>query len=361
MTAAQFNFSAGPSTLPTSVLEEIRDELVDYQCTGMSLIEMSHRGSHYTAVHTEATSLAREVFSAPDDFDVLLLQGGATLQFSMVPMNLLGVGMRGGYVVSGSWGKKALADGRMYGDVYPAWDGEVDGFKHMPRSGEIDLQPDTRYLHITSNETIGGIQMYEWPDLGVPLVADMSSDYMSRSIPWEWFDVVYGGAQKNLGPSGVTIVFVRKSALETTNRKLGAYLRYDVHAAGDSLYNTPPVFSIWMVGKVLRWLSAQGGVGAMELASDRKSRILYDAIAASEGFYRSPVESENRSQMNVVFRLPTEDFEAEFIATSADAGLVGLKGHRSVGGCRASIYNAMPIEGVKTLAEFMAQFQADRT
>lgn len=359
MTAGVFNFSAGPSTLPTSVLEEARDELVDYQGTGMSLIEMSHRGPHYTAVHSEATSLAREVLAAPDDFEVLFLQGGATLQFSMVAMNLLGGGKRGGYVVSGSWAKKALADARLYGDAYAAWDGAADGLRRMPRPEEIEVRPETRYLHVTSNETIDGTQMFAWPDLDVPLVADMSSDYMSRPIPWDRFDVVYGGAQKNLGPSGVTIVFVRKSVLETTNRELGAYLRYDVHADGDSLYNTPPVFAIWIVGKVLRWVTRQGGVSAMEAAAREKSGVLYDAIAASEGFYRSPVESESRSLMNVVFRLPTEDLEAEFVAAASAAGLVGLKGHRSVGGCRASLYNALPVQGAEVLAGFMAQFQAD--
>ncbi len=361
MNTRAINFSAGPSTLPVSVLEEARDELVDYQGTGMSLIEMSHRGPHYSAVHAEATALARDIFAAPDEFEVIFLQGGATLQFSMVPMNLLDVGVRGGYVVSGSWAKKAIADARLYGDAYTAWDGAADGFVRMPRAEEIEIQPDTRYLHVTSNETIGGIQMFEWPDLGVPLVADMSSDYMSRPIPWDRFDLIYGGAQKNLGPSGVTIVFVRKSVLETTNRDLGAYLRYDIHAGGDSLYNTPPVFSIWMVGKVLRWVAERGGLAAMEAAARHKSGILYEAMSASGGFYRSPVDPGSRSLMNVVFRLPTEELEAEFIAASSAAGLVGLKGHRSVGGCRASLYNAMKVDGVESLAGLMAQFQADHT
>ena len=354
------NFSAGPSTLPASVMEEARDQLVDYRGTGMSLIEMSHRGPYYTEVHTETTSLAREVFDTPDDFEVLFIQGGATLQFSMVPMNLLGDGRPAGYVISGSWAKKAFSDARIYGKAYKAWDGAAEGFRRMPRSEDLQLQPGSRYLHVTSNETIGGIQMFAWPDVGVPLVADMSSDFMSRSIPWNLFDLVYGGAQKNLGPPGVTIVFVRRSVLETTNRDLGAYLRYDVHADEDSLYNTPPVFSIWMVGKVLKWVVARGGVAAMEAAAHTKSEVLYGAIAASDDFYRSPVEPESRSLMNVVFHLPTEDLEAEFIAAATDAGLVGLKGHRSVGGCRASLYNAMPLDGVEALVRFMARFKADR-
>jgi phosphoserine aminotransferase len=354
------NFSAGPSTLPLEVLEEAQAEFLEYHGTGMSLIEMSHRGPQYTAVQDEAAALAREVFGAPDDFSVLFIQGGATLQFSMVPMNLLGAGRSGGYVVSGSWAKKAIADARLYGDAYAAWDGADEGFVRMPRPAEIEVRPDTRYLHVTSNETIGGIQMFTWPDPGVPLVADMSSDYFSRPIPWERFDLVYGGAQKNLGPAGVSLVFIRESALAETSRDLGAYLRYDIHHDGGSMYNTPPVFAIWMVGKVLRWVSARGGLGAMETAARKKSAGLYDAIAASGGYYRSPVDEDSRSMMNVVFRLPSEDLEAEFVAGAAAAGMVGLKGHRSVGGCRASLYNAMPLSGVETLAGFMAEFQADR-
>ena len=353
------NFSAGPSTLPRSVLEEARDELVDYGSTGMSLVEMSHRGPEYSAVHDEAITLARSVFEVPADFSVLFLQGGATLQFSMVPMNFLSAGKAGGYVVSGSWAKKAIADGRLYGDAYAAWDGAEAQYCRMPRPEEIELREGTRYLHVTSNETIGGIQMFDWPALGVPLVADMSSDYSSRPIPWECFDLVYGGAQKNLGPAGVTIVFLRQSALETTNRELGAYLRYDFHHDGDSLANTPPVFAIWVVGKVLRWVEAQGGLGAMQAASHKKAGMLYEAIDESGGFYRSPVEPESRSLMNVVFRLPTEELEGRFLAAAAAAGLVGLKGHRSVGGCRASIYNAMTVEGVGALTDFMAQFRGD--
>ncbi|MCY4085388.1 MAG: 3-phosphoserine/phosphohydroxythreonine transaminase [Actinomycetia bacterium] len=352
------NFSAGPAMLPRSVLEQARDELVDYGGAGMSLVEMSHRGPEYPAVHEQAVALARRVFEVPADFSVLFLQGGATLQFSMVPMNLLCPGKAGGYVVSGAWAKKAIADGRLYGDAYAAWDGAGVHYCRMPRPEEIELREGTRYLHVTSNETIGGIQMFGWPALGVPLVGDMSSDYLSRPIPWEHFDVVYGGAQKNLGPAGVTLVFLRQAILESTNRGLGAYLRYGYHDDGNSLANTPPVFAIWLVGKVLCWVEKQGGLGAMEAASRRRAGILYAAIDASGDFYRSPVEPTSRSLMNVVFRLPTDDLEERFLAEAAAAGLVGLKGHRSVGGCRASIYNAMSVEGVEALAGFMAQFRA---
>ena len=355
-----FNFSAGPSALPRSIIEEARDQLVDYAGTDMSLIEMSHRGAEYSEVHDEAVSLARTVFGVPDDFSVLFLQGGATLQFSMVPMNLLQDGASGAYVLSGAWGKKAYADAPHYGDAYVAWDGESAGYARMPRPAELELKEGTRYLHVTSNETIHGIQMVEWPDLGVPLVADMSSDMISRAIPWERFDLVYGGAQKNLGPAGAAIVFVRDMALESQNRDLGMYLRYDVHARGNSLYNTPPMFVIWMIGKMLRWVRDQGGLDAMEAAAQSKAAALYGAIDASEGFYTSPVEPGSRSLMNVVFRLQSDELTGAFLEASAAAGLVGLKGHRDVGGVRASIYNAVSTEAVSALADFMVEFKAER-
>jgi len=358
MTDRVFNFSAGPSTLPREVLEEAARELPDYSATGMSLVEMSHRGPHYSAVHAEATGLVRSVLGVPDDFDIMWLQGGATLQFSMVPMNLLGPDDRAGYVVSGSWGKKALGDAATRGG-YAAWDGADSGFTRLPASDELSLESGTRYLHVTSNETIGGIQMFDWPDVGVPLVADMSSDYAMRPVPWERFDLVYGGAQKNLGPAGVTIVIARKSVVAESDRGQGAYLRYDIHADKDSMYNTPPVFAIWMVGKVLRWVADRGGVEAMEKAARQRAAVLYDAIDSAGGFYRSPVEEASRSLMNVVFRLPSEELEGAFIAEAADRGMSGLKGHRSVGGCRASIYNAMPLDGVESLASFMSEFKAE--
>jgi phosphoserine aminotransferase len=356
---AVFNFSAGPSTLPSTALQEAQEELVEYAGSGMSLIEMSHRGPEYTQVHEDAIALARTVFRVPDDFAVLFLQGGATLQFSMVPMNLLGAGHSSGYVMSGAWAKKALADARLYGDAYVAWDGSASSFDHMPDPREISLQAGTRYLHVTSNETIDGIQMFDWPDVGVPLVGDMSSDVMSRPIPWQLFDLVYAGAQKNLGPAGASIVFVRDSALESTNRDIGAYLRYDLHRDGNSLFNTPPVFSVWLIGKVLKLLADQGGLDAVEAAGREKAALLYEAIDRSSGFYASPVQIESRSLMNVVFRLSSEELEAKFLDVCADAELRGLKGHRSVGGVRASIYNAMPLAGVEALVSVMSQFRAE--
>lgn len=350
------NFSAGPSTLPIEVLKEAQREFVDYQGSGMALIEMSHRGKHYDAVHAEALQLAADVYGAPDVFTVLFVQGGATLQFTMVPANLLGGQAKGAYVNSGSWASKALQDARHYGDAYAAWNGEPHGYDRMPSAGEIELRPGTRYLHLTSNETIEGVRFADWPDVDVPLVADMSSDYMSRPIPWERFDLVYGGVQKNLGPAGMAVVFLRTSILEEANRNLGAYLRYTIHADKDSLYNTPPVFTIWMTGKVLRWIRDQGGLEAVQAASHRKAAAIYDVIDTDD-FYRCPVQQEYRSLTNVVFRLPSEELEATFVNEASAEGMVGLKGHRSVGGCRASLYHAMGEGGARSLAEFMSSFR----
>jgi len=361
MTNRVHNFCAGPCTLPLEVLEEAQQEFVDFQGAGMSLLEMSHRAPEYDAVHNEAIELARELYGVPDDFAVLFLQGGATLQFAMAPMNILKPGQKAGYIGSGAWATGAFKDGAKYGDAYLAWDGKSEGYTRMPTTSEIEIQPGTRYLHVTSNETIGGIRMVEWPEVEVPLVADMSSDFMSRPIPWDKFDLVYGGAQKNVGPAGAAIVFVRHSVLAECNTDIGEYLRYPVHADKNSLFNTPPVFTISMIGKVLKWMKNQGGLEAMERAAERKAGRLYEVIDASGGWYSSPVAVANRSHMNVVFRLPSEDLEKQFLKEADGAGLKNLKGHRSVGGCRASVYNALPYESVETLARFMERFQKDNS
>ena len=357
MSNRKHNFSAGPCILPLEVLEEAQAEFVDYQGTGMSLIEMSHRGKHFGSVIDTAMAAAMEVFEAPDDFSVLLLQGGATLQFSMIPMNLLHRGQKGAYVNSGSWAKGALTDGAPYGDVYTAWDGADCNYTRMPSSDEIQLQDNTRYLHITTNETIGGIRFSQWPEVNVPLIGDISSEYMARPIPWDKFDLVYGGVQKNLGPAGLVVVFIRKSILGSTNRNIGQCLRYDVQESKRSMLNTPPVFTIYMLGKVLNWIKQQGGLAAMQSNAAEKSRILYDAIDTSNGYYYSPVDSASRSQMNVVFRLSSEELEQKFLASATAADLMNLKGHRSVGGCRASIYNALPTASVQALVDYMQEFK----
>lgn len=350
------NFGAGPCALPRQVLEEVCEEFPEYGDTGMTVIEMSHRSADYEAVHQEARDLARRVSGAPEEFEILFLQGGATLQFSMVPMNLLAEGDRAGYVVSGSWGKKALADARNLGG-YAAWEGSASGYTTMPAPGEVETPPGTRYLHVTSNETIDGIRMMDLPDVDVPLVNDMSSDYLARPITWERHDLVYGGVQKNLAPAGMALVFIRRSAVPE-RPDLGTYLRYSTHVEGDSLANTPPMFQIYVMGKVLRHLEDQGGMAGLEKRSAEKSRLVYEAIEDSEGFYRSPVDPAVRSHTNVVWRLPSEELEKQFVAEANGRGLVGLKGHRSVGGIRASLYAATEMPAVETLVSFMQDFAA---
>ena len=351
------NFCAGPCTLPLAVLEEVQAELLDFGGSGMSIIEMSHRSPAYEEVHEETLALFRESYDVPDGFSILFLQGGATLQFAIVPMNLLGDGERAGYVRSGTWANGALKDAVACGQAYAAWDGEPFSFTRMPSRDELEIEAGTRYLHVTSNETIEGIRMAEFPDVEVPLVADMSSDYLSRHIPWERFDLVYGGAQKNLGPAGLAVLAVRTSLLAGIGQDLPSYLRLQAHAGKDSLLNTPPMFAIYVTGKTLRWMREQGGVAAMEERAARRSGAVYDAIASSGGFYRSPVEPAHRSHMNVVFRSPSDDLDAAFLEGASREGLVNLKGHRSVGGIRASIYNAMTDEGVEALVGYMGAFR----
>ena len=357
MSNRKHNFCAGPCTLPVGVLEEMRDEFLDYRGAGLSLIEMSHRAAEYDAVHREARRLALEVYGAPADFDVLFIQGGAILQFGMVAMNLLGPGRCAGYVDTGAWAKGAIADARHYGEVYTAWDGAADGYTRAPDDSEIEVRDGTRYLHVTSNETIGGVRFPEFPVVDAPLVADVSSEMMARRIPWERFDLVYGGVQKNLGPAGMAMVFLRKSVAAPASESIARYLRYDVHLDKESLFNTPPMFTIAMVGKVLKWMKAKGGLEVIEREAAEKAAILYRRIDESEGFYSCPVDPASRSHMNVVFRLADEAAERRFLAGAESEDLINLKGHRSVGGCRASIYNAMPREGVEALADFMHRFR----
>ncbi|MCP3936295.1 MAG: 3-phosphoserine/phosphohydroxythreonine transaminase [Actinomycetia bacterium] len=350
------NFCAGPCTLPVSVLEQLGDQMADFDESGMSLVEMSHRSSEYDEVHHRTLDLLRSLCSVPDDFDVLLIQGGATLQFAMIPMNLLSVGDTAGHAVTGTWGKGAFADGSAVGDVYAAWHGEQHNYARMPLADELDVREGTRYVHVTSNETIGGIRMPDLYALDVPQVADMSSDFLTREIPWDNYDLVYGGAQKNLGPAGVAVVFIRKSLMDPKRTHLPKYLRYDVHAEADSLANTPPMFSIWAMGLMLAWIDTNGGVAGMQQRAAERSSTLYDLIDSSDGFYRSPVAKGDRSHTNIVFRLGDADLEATFLTQAEQHGLMNLKGHRSVGGIRASVYNALPTESVEALADYMRSF-----
>ncbi len=355
--ARAYNFNAGPAALPLPVLEQAQRELVDYRGTGLSLIETSHRSREYDGVHSAATSLFRKVLGIPEGYSILFLGGGATLQFGMIPMNLMSTGVCD-LVLSGAWAKKALADAKKVGKVNVVFDGSSDSFTSLPKAAEVTSSPESSYLHITSNETIGGVQWKEYPTPEAPLVADMSSDILSRPVPVERFGVIYAGAQKNLGPAGVTIVVIRNDLLERSPETLPVYLRYPTHAESDSLYNTPPVFPIYIVKLVLEWIEEQGGLSGMAERNRRKAAALYEAIDNSGGYYRCPVDREYRSDMNVVFRLPDEAKEKEFIEKAREAGMIGLKGHRSVGGIRASIYNAVPEEGVQELIAFMKRFRS---
>ncbi len=352
-----WNFYAGPATLPAPAIERAKADLPDWEGTGMSVMETSHRSPEYDAVHQQAISLVTELLGLDDDHQVLFIQGGASLQFAMLAMNFIPKGGSADYVNTGTWSTKALKEANIIAKGREAASSEKDGFTRIPKQEEYDLDPDAAYVHITSNNTIKGTQFHDFPDTGsVPLVADMSSDFLWRPFDANRFSLIYAGAQKNIGPSGVTMVILKKSWLEAANTDLPTMLSYSTFSAKDSLYNTPPSFSIYMVRNVLEWLKDNGGLTAMEARNRAKGDRLYGVFAAHPDFYRCPVDPDSRSYMNVVFRLPTEELEAAFVAEGKAAGMVGLKGHRSVGGCRASIYNAMAPEGVEFLAEFMEDF-----
>lgn len=352
-----YNFNPGPGTLPLPVLETAGEELVDYRQKGMSILEMSHRSPEYGRIHQEAMESFRRLLGLSGDFKLLFLGGGATLQFSMVPLNLLHSNQSCDFVISGSWAEKAYADAKKVGDARVVFDGADDGYASLPDPGELRLNPGAAYLHMTSNETIGGIQWRDWPETGgVPIVCDMSSDILSRRLPCEKFGIIYAGAQKNLGPAGVTLVAIREDVLDRCALDLTACLSYRNHAGKDSLANTPPVFGVYLMKLVFDWLEENGGLDAAARWAQERSALVYAAIDGSGGFYRSPANRRNRSMMNVVFRLPTEDLEKRFIREAAAGGMAGLKGHRSVGGCRASMYNAMPLEGARALSDFMRDF-----
>ncbi len=354
-----FNFSAGPCTLPVPVLQSAAEEFLEYRGQGMSLIEMSHRSKEYDAVHREAAGLVRRLYGLPDQYRVLFLGGGASLQFSMVPMNLMPPGGRCDLALTGAWSKKALSDARKIGTVRLAYDGSDENFMNLPDPATLEAGAGSAYFHLTSNETIGGVQWQRFPDTGeVPLVCDMSSDFVSRPVDLTRFGLIYAGAQKNAGPAGACIVIIREDLLERSGDNLTAYLSYATHAAKDSMYNTPPVFAVYMVMKTLKWLEDQGGLEAAERMANERSELLYGAIARNAGFYSCPVKEHCRSVMNIVFRLPDEELEKKFVAEALENGMSGLKGHRSVGGCRASVYNAMPVAGARALAGFMDDFAA---
>ncbi len=352
-----WNFYAGPATLPVPALERARDELIEWEGTGMSVMETSHRSKEYDAVHHEAMTLFRDLLGLDDDHEVLFLQGGASLQFAMLPMNFVPAGGSADYIITGSWSQKALKEANIVARGRVAGSSEADGYTRIPRQQELDLDPTAAYLHLTSNNTIKGTQFHGFPETGgVPLVADMSSDLLWRPFDANRFSLMYAGAQKNLGPAGVTVVIVSKSWVGRANSGLPTVLAYATHLEKESLYNTPPCFGVYMVRNVLLWIKELGGLEAMERRNRAKAERLYGVIEAHPEFYRCPVEKASRSTMNVVWRLPSEELEAAFVSQATKRGMYGLKGHRSVGGCRASIYNAMEMDGVEALAGFMEEF-----
>jgi len=353
------NFNAGPAALPLAALERAQRELLDIGGTGMSIIEHSHRGKTYEAIHNESIALTRELLGVPDSYEVLLLQGGASQQFAVVPMNLLEAGQSADYVLTGAWSKKAIKEAKAVGQARVAATTEKDSkFARIPQQGELELDAKARYVHITTNNTIFGTQWQSFPEVGdVPLVADMSSDIMWRPIDVKRFGLIYAGAQKNLGPSGLTLVIVRKDLVERGRKDIPVIFQYRTHAENNSLYNTSPTFSVYLFRNVLEVVKEGGGLEAMEKHNRKKADLLYAAIDARPDFYRCPVERDSRSTMNVVFTLPNAELEARFLSEAQKRNMIGLKGHRSVGGIRASIYNAASLEWVQALVEFMNAFE----
>jgi phosphoserine aminotransferase len=355
--ARVFNFSAGPAVLPEEVLARARDEMLDWRGSGMSVMEMSHRGKEFESIIATAEADLRALMSIPDNYKVLFLQGGASLQFAMVPVNLMGVRKRADYVHTGEWAKKAIAEARKFGDVNIAASAEDSNFTCVPAASAWRLDPRAAYVHITSNETIGGVEYHWTPQTGdVPLVADMSSHILSRPMDVSRYGVIYAGAQKNIGPAGLTIVIVREDLIGQAPPGTPAMLDYKVMADNASMYNTPATYAVYIAGLVFQWLKGLGGLEAMERRNREKAALLYDLIDASP-FYSSPVAKADRSLMNVPFRLADEALDDAFLKEAKAHGLIQLKGHRSVGGMRASIYNAMPLAGVQALVAFMRDFE----
>jgi phosphoserine aminotransferase len=351
------NFAAGPAVLPLPVLEQIQRDLIALPGIGMSILEISHRSKPFEAIIGQAEADIRTLASIPANYRVLFLQGGASTQFSMVPMNLLTAGATADYIDSGSWAEKAVKEAKKVGSVNVAASTKADNYSRVPSQSELKLTRDAAYVHMTSNNTIEGTEFKQLPDVGdAPLVNDTSSDMFSRPIDVSRHGLIYAGAQKNMGPAGVTVVIIREDLLARSQKTLPTMLNYAVHAENRSLYNTPPAFAVYALGLVMRWLIDQGGLPAIAAVNERKAKKLYAEIDRT-GFYRGTAQKESRSLMNVTFRLATEDLEARFVKESAAAGLDGLKGHRAVGGMRASIYNAFPEAGVDALVSFMQEFE----
>jgi phosphoserine aminotransferase len=352
-----FNFSAGPATLPEPVLHQAAEEMLDWHGSGMSVMEMSHRGKEFISIHAEAESLLRELLGIPSNYKVLFMQGGAIGENAIVPMNLIGKIGKADYINTGEWSKKSIKEAKNYAKVNIAASAEASQFTAIPKQAGWKLDPEAAYVHICSNETIGGVEYHWTPDTGaVPLVADMSSNILSRPVDIAKYGLIYAGAQKNMGPSGVTVVIVRNDLLGRALPITPSAFNYQLQAENDSMYNTPPTYAIYIAGLVCKYIKAQGGLKAMEAHNQAKAALLYDYLDNSS-FYRNPVAREDRSLMNIPFKLKDESLDDAFLKGAQAKGMIQLKGHRSVGGMRASIYNAMPVEGVKALVQYMKEFE----
>ena len=352
------NFSAGPAMLPESVLAQAASEMLDWQGTGQSVMEMSHRGEHYMAIHAQAQADFRELLAIPDDYQVLFLQGGGTTQFAQVPCNLLRGKASADFIVTGEWSAKAVKEAQLFCKPRVAASMQSEGYTRFPKQAELKLSKSAAYVHYCMNETIHGIEAFDIPETGkVPLVADISSTYLSRPIDVSRFGLIYGGAQKNIGPAGLTIVIIRKDLLGKAQPRPPTMLDYKAQADNDSMLNTPPSYGIYIAGLVFKWIKAQGGLAVIEQKNIAKSQLLYDYLDSSS-FYTTRVVRENRSRMNVTFFLKDESKNAAFVAGAQSAGMVQIKGHRVLGGMRASIYNAMPVSGVERLIAYMKEFEA---
>jgi phosphoserine aminotransferase len=352
-----YNFNAGPSPMPLPVLEKAQSELLELAGAGMSVMEMSHRSKEFQSIIDEAESGIRRLLGVPQDYAVLFLQGGASLQFAMIPMNLRRPGTSADYVDTGSWANKAIKEAKIGGGATNViWSGKGNNYSTIPKPEELKFSPEAEYVHICTNETIGGIRWTQFPKTTAPLIADMSSEILSRTIDVGRFGLIYAGAQKNLGPSGIAIVIIRKDLAERAMENVPIFLRYSTHLEEGSLYNTPNTWGIYIIKLICNWMESMGGLKAFQKLNEEKAALLYDTIDSSD-FWRSPVEKESRSIMNVIWRLPSEALEEQFVSQAKKAGFVGLKGHRSVGGIRASIYNAVAIETVEALVSFMKDFE----
>jgi len=356
--ARVYNFNPGPATLPLDVLKIVRDEFLDYRGTGMSIIESSHRSPEFDEINEQAIALVREVLGLGDDYHILFMGGGASTQFALIPMNLAAAGQVGAYVDTGTWSTKAIKEAEIQGKAHLAASSKPVEYKKIPAADEIKYPKDAAYLHITTNNTIKGTQFHYTPETGsMPLIADMSSDIASRRLDFKKFSMIYAGAQKNIGPAGVTMVAIRDELMKKANGGLPSMFMYKTYADKKSLYNTPPAFCIYVVKLVFEWIKKQGGLAAVEKVNQAKKDIIYDLIDRYPDFFRGTVEKDSRSWMNVTLRLPDEELEKKLIAEAKAAGFVGLKGHRSVGGIRVSLYNALPLEGAEKLAAFMTSFK----